>query len=491
MKNTLLYISFFIIAIMSTACEDLGLIEPDPEDRITQEVALADLDGVASHVASGFNRLINFNLYGQEMMIMPDALADNVVVGNNTGRYVGESVNQARVHIDIYNTDITETTPRTVRDRYNAYSTINDVNIALETIELIRDENVARADILEGEARFIRALSYFDLLRVYAYSPGQEVDGFNLGVVLQTDAVFNTSGIEEQDRDTNLAGYELVESDLLAAINLLPGEGEIDDFPFRPSNLAARALLARVYLYWGRYGDAATQAQLVLSNTSANLLTEDEYLGSWSATEHPESIFELEVRLVDWNTVDGVNNSLATVTNTSDADRNLNNAQGAVRASPELIAAFEPNDIRRQLWVNPTDPNFFESRKWVGEQGDFRENIPLIRYSEVLLIAAEAKARSGNEAGGRTDLNTLRTNRGLPPTSASGQAFLDLVMNERRVELNLEGHRFFDFKRLGMDIPKPASAGFSALAYTDFRVLANISDEAISNNTVLTQNPGY
>lgn len=490
MKNILSYITIFIVTILGWSCEDLDLIEPDPEDRITREVALADLDGVDSHVASGLNRLINFNYYGQEMMISPDALADNVVVGNNTGRYVGESVNQARVHINIYSNDANGGT-RTVRDGYNAYATINDANIALESLETLRDEDPARANILEGEARFIRALSYFDLLRVYAYSPGQEVDGFNLGVVIQPAAVFGTSNVQELERDTNVAGYELVESDLRAAINLLPDEGNVTDFPYRPSNLAARALLSRVYLYWGRYSDAATEAQTVLSSTMAALTTVDEYIASWSTATHPESIFELSVQAVDWNTVDGINNSLATVTNTSDASRGLNNAQGAVRASAELIAAFETNDIRRDLWVNPTDPNFFESRKWVGELGDFRENIPLIRYSEILLIAAEAKARSNNEGDGRADLNTLRANRGLPATSASGQALLDLIMNERRVELNLEGHRFFDFKRLGMDIPKPASAGFSSLAYTDFRVLSNISDAAISNNNSLEQNPGY
>ena len=115
----------------------------------------------------------------------------------------------------------------------------------------------------------------------------------------------------------------------------------------------------------------------------------------------------------------------------------------------------------------------------------------MIRFSEMLLIAAEGRARSGNDAAARTHVNNLRTNRGLAATTDGGADLINLIMNERRVEFALEGHRFFDLKRLGMDIPKAASSGVPTLQYTDFRVLSFVPNNSLNNNTNMVQNPGY
>jgi hypothetical protein len=180
---------------------------------------------------------------------------------------------------------------------------------------------------------------------------------------------------------------------------------------------------------------------------------------------------------------------MASITNSAPNGIAAGGAQFAVAGSQELKDAFEPGDIRSTLWVN--NSGRWECKKWRGELGDFRENIPLIRVSEVALIAAEARAKNSNEAGARIILNSLRSNRGLADTAASGQALLDLILNERRVELCFEGHRWFDLKRLGMDFPKPASLGVSALPYNDYRVLAPLPVDQVLLNSKLKQNPNY
>jgi hypothetical protein len=129
--------------------------------------------------------------------------------------------------------------------------------------------------------------------------------------------------------------------------------------------------------------------------------------------------------------------------------------------------------------------------KWRGEAGDFRENIPIIRISEMYLTAAEGLARSNNESGARTIYNQFRTARGLAETTASGQALLDLIMKDRRVEFAMEGHRWFDLKRLGMNIPKTAASAQQTLSYSDFRVLSFIPESELNLDDALTQNPGY
>jgi hypothetical protein len=470
-------IYILIACIGFTACEDLEFLEPKPEDRLTRELALGDLNGASGLVFRGYHRFhSNFNWYGQNFTLNGDALADNVDLLNNTGRYVGQLVNAARTTYNIY---------------ANAYQVINDENMALAVLPDLASEDPARAAVLEGQAKFARALAYFDLARVYGYEPGQEVSGFNLAVPVSPEAVFGTSNITELERSTNTEVYALVKADLQDAISLLPAEGSTASWPYLPSRTAAKAFLARVNLYEGSYATAAQLAEEVMSETGATLTDVTNHLASWSTAQHPEAIFSLNISGLDWGTVTGVNNSLATITNTNDPSRGLNSAQGVLRASVELLDAFEAGDIRRDLWENPTGPDNWEGRKWNGELGGFREHIPIMRYAEVLLIAAEGRARSGNGAAALTHLNTLRTSRGLAASTATGAALTTAIMNERRLEFVLEGHRFFDMKRTGSAIPKAAAQGGQALPYSDFRVLANIPEAALSNNSVLQQNPGY
>lgn len=469
-------IYILIACIGFTACEDLEFLEPKPEDRLTREIALADLNGASGLVFRGYHRFhSDFNWYGQQFMLNGDALADNVDLLNNTGRYVTQLVNAARATYNIYGT---------------AYQIINDETRALEVLPDLASEDPARAAILEGQAKFARALAYFDLARVYGYEPGQEVSGFNSGVPILPEAVFGTSNIFELERATNTEVYTIIKSDLQDAINLLPVEGSAG-FPYLPSRTAAKAFLARVNLYEGSYATAAQLAEEVMAETSATLTDATNHVASWATAQHPEAIFSLNISGLDWGTVTGVNNSLATITNTNDPSRGLNSAQGVLRASVELLAAFEAGDVRRDLWENPTGPDQWEGRKWNGELGGFREHIPIMRYSEVLLIAAEGRARSGNDAAALAHLNMLRTNRGLAASAASGAALTTAIMDERRLEFVLEGHRFFDMKRTGSAVPKAAAQGGQALPYSDFRILANIPEGALSNNSNLTQNPGY
>lgn len=475
-KNKLIYFIASLF-ILTTACEDLGFIEPVPEDRLTEEIALADLSGVSAVLSRGYNRMVNFNYYGRVMFLEPDALADNLEPAS-TNDLRGEIFNIVRSHISIW----TGGGNFSVRGGYNAYSTINDANIVIEKATEFRDEDSSTADLLVGEALFIRALSYFDLLRVYAYVPGNEVGGMTMGVPISPGANFGTSTISELERAPASEGFALVEADLTRALTLLPASSI-----GRASQASVRALQARLFLYLGRYADAVTAAEAAMSTTGATLTDAAGYVASWSATNHPEAIWELDVQSQDWNGVDGVNNSLATYTNT---DAFNTNARGSVKATDEMLAAYEAGDVRSTLWIEST-ADFFESRKWPGELGDFRENLPVFRYSEMLLTAAEGKARTGNEAGALTDINRLRTNRGLAASTASGAALIDLILNERRVELVMEGHRFFDLKRLGMDIPKPADTGLAPVSFTDFRILAPLSNQALGNNLALEQNPGY
>jgi hypothetical protein len=155
--------------------------------------------------------------------------------------------------------------------------------------------------------------------------------------------------------------------------------------------------------------------------------------------------------------------------------------------------SFEAGDVRKDAFQTTIDNgvSVFYSLKFPAHKGNFFNNIPVIRLSEVYLIRAEARARQNKTALAQADITLLRTNRGLAavPATTTGTDLVDLIFNERRVELHLEGHRFFDFKRRGLNIPKPA--GIPTLSYSDFKVLAPLPQAQVNLNPLIKQNPGY
>jgi hypothetical protein len=468
---------------------------------LSPALALDNAAGVQSTVLSGYRRMHEFSFYGQEANLHGDAFADNIEIVNRTGRYEQEWINGIGVFANRWAV---------------CYRAINDANYVLKYLPLLDTINTRLVpksaplptnpaafwadDILaqlEGEARFIRAFAYMELLRVYAYEPGREVNGFNLGVIIRDTPT--VSDADFRARSTNLECYEFVEDDLLAATTLMKTPTQIanSSWPtalgtfntiWRANRATAHALLARLYLYWGRYADADTQATTALTILGNPLpVTAANYLTSWSNALHPESIFELDIRTTDWSGVSGLNDSMHSITQNAIAG-----AQYVMCASAELLAVHEAGDVRRNVYVTSAATlSKPQVRKWQGEKGSFLENIPVIRRSELYLIQAEARARTNNDAGAQTAVNTIRTNRGLAATTLTGNALIALIMNERRVEFAFEGHRFFDLKRLGQDIPKTLASSVNTLPYTDFRILQQIPPDQVVLNSILDQNPGY
>lgn len=469
---------------MLVACTDL---DTSPRQSITPDIALSDLTGYESLAFSMYNRAIDFDYYGQTMMIGPEILADNLRIIANTGRYVGEEANADREHIEIWNEHV--------------YGGINDANMIIAGIdneEVTGDEDWKK--IIKGEAYFMRALFYFDLSRVYGYEPGREVNDFNLGSILRLEPTTKASDADFRARATNVQVYGQIEQDLMNAIDLLPFSAmgrppsETEFGVYRANWAAALTLLARLYLYWEKMSEAeaaATAAMRVLglSNNGVGLVPANAYVDAFSTAPHPESIFELEIRAVDWNSTDGVNNSLNSLTSNSNPA-----AQFVVGASDALMGSYEEGDVRRNTWRETTADGVtgtaYASRKWTGFKGDFLENLPVLRASELYLIRAEARYAT-NPAGAQSDINALRSRRGLGPVDAglTGQALLNRILTERRLEFALEGHRFFDLKRNARDISKHGS--FMEVPYTDYRILSNIPLRQVELNHLLEQNPGY
>ncbi len=460
-----------VLGLAAFSCSDL-----DTFDRraLPQEVILADVSGYQSFLNAAYESVNDFGYYGQTMMIGPEILADNMELIQLTGRYELEYVNAENSGLGIW---------------FNRYNGINEVNIVIGTID---NESVVgtqeEKDAIKGQALFLRALFYHDLARVYGYEPGQEVNGFEQSVILNTNPVFGLADVPDIPRATNDEVYAQIITDLTDAIALLDdADAGSGDVIFANAN-AARLLLARVYLYQGDMTNAAAQATSVITGDGSDLVQAADYVDSWDDGNnpiHPESLFESEIRLVDWNSVDGFNNSLYSLLTNDDPAGN----QFIIAASDELITEIEnqPSDVRRGMFNTEAALGGVEEfQKWRAINGarPGMENIPILRLSEAYLIAAEALGAGAGDAY----INALRNARGI---TAPVSATVNNVLRERRIEFMAEGHRWFDLKRLGRDIPKPAASLANTLPYSDHKVLPRIPQSEINLLSNLDQNPGY
>jgi tetratricopeptide (TPR) repeat protein len=486
MNRSIKILSSLLLLSLMVACN--GYLEKKPRALLTPDKVFKDSTGVIATLASAYRVMHRFDYYGRDIMLMGDVLADNARIAVNTGRYTTHINNQIFSHYAYWGGA--------------PYEAINLANFVIEESAnpTVRMSEPLR-NRLRAEALFIRALCHHDLLRAYSYEPAN-ASGFNLGVILRKKPTRGLSDAEGQARATVQESYDFVIADLQEAISLFTALGTNVSFPYRANKAAAEALLARVYLYAGKFAEAADMAETALNTVDnqappkAVLTTAANHRAAFAATPHPESIFELDINPADWSSVDGVNNSCASWTRSTSSSLPLPGPGPvyAIAASNTLSNAFPAGDSRisgaNSVWA-PAG-GFLECLKWRGDKGGFVENIPVIRYAEVVLIQAEGRARSGNDDDARDAVNRIRTNRGLsaaPPT-LTGAALINEIMLQRRLELAFEGHRFFDLKRLGLPIAKDPAQG-SALAASDPRVLSFIPTTEITLNPKLVQNPGY
>ncbi|MFM7359111.1 MAG: RagB/SusD family nutrient uptake outer membrane protein [Sediminibacterium sp.] len=503
MKTIVNKITFFAatLGFFIVGCSDKDL-SVQPRQSISSETALTSVNSVDAAVIGVYATLKSRVLYGRDFMLYGDVMADNAVATNKSGRLVGEGRNNNGAHFVNWGT---------------AYSAINDCNLVLNAIPKISAASQTLRDRWEGEMRFIRALLYHDLMRVYAYSPTYIVTASDRGgVVLRSTAVDNkdTAANFKPARASIAECYNFIINDLTISSAKLATTARAGA-PHFATRAAAQALLARVQLYNGNWAAASTAATNALTGGVGTLTTAANHVAGWRATTHPESIFEVRFAIAAESL--GVNEALQTsctsmgaigspFTNGGWGDCAPNlltlNALGisgvpsslSISNAIALPTLTRSTDVRNLLYEwggQPTNPRFIECTKYFQKSGFLNtDNVPVIRHAEVLLIRAEANLRLNNEAEALNDINTLRVNRGLTPVTLTGNSILEEILNQRLVELNMEGHRFHDLKRLGRDIVKDPSVGF-VFAITDFRVLAQIPNGELIGNPNMQQNVGY
>ncbi|TGE10388.1 RagB/SusD family nutrient uptake outer membrane protein [Hymenobacter fodinae] len=443
-------------------------LDIDPYQSVDAATALNNETNVGSAVVGMYARLDDPNLYGTNLILVPELMAVN-----NYIRFQGSFQN----YIQLANRTTNAQNTSAEGIWRAAYQAINQANLIIDALPVVSTANLKSQ--YEGEARFVRADMHFELVRLYAKQ--YQVGGGNsqLGIPINLVPV---KSVEEastlQPRATVEQVYAQVIEDLTKAIALLPKNNGT-----RASSYTAKALLARVYLQQGNFAQAGTLADDVIKNSGKALSPTLQSV----FTNRNSSETLLEIQQNDQNNAGTSNSGLAThFASIGQLGR------GDIQVLPAFAAQYEPTDARGEaalLYVGTgTRAGVLRSGKWT----TYGQNIPVIRLAEMYLIRAEAAFRAGDTPAALADINRIRTRSGATPLIAT-QLSLATILRERQLELAFEGFRIHDLKRTGTDIFIPATGSNPATTFpiTSDRLVLPIPFRETNVNTTLVQNPGY
>lgn len=370
-----------------------------------------------------------------------------------------------------------------------SYSCMLQINKILAHVK----DGETNPEILQakGEALFLRAYVYFNLVRLYGRPYYQNAAG-NPGVML---IVTDNNGISfAPPRATVKETYSQVAADLEAALPLLK-QNKGNSFAGR---YAAFALLSRLYLYMGgtfaQPDNAANQkakayADSVILNGGYALLQGAAYTGYYNSDNpaNKEDVFAINAQYAN-----------GLISNLYAMPSQINYSGGLYRPSPDLLGLLRSNDLRRKFYVKnvtPGNPNdSLACAKYMLGYVSLYSQSPAryLRLAEMYLNRAEAAVKTGDNNTALADLNTIRLRAGIGDTTGlSGQALFDEILKQRRLELAFEGHVSYDYFRNGLPMVRNYASGNSGpmtIQATDPKVVMRVPIDEITGNPNLKQN---
>jgi len=481
-----------------------SILNPEPVGQVVIDNVYQDVDGTISGLNAAYAPMASGGAYNRAIPELVDLASDD------TWTYRSE---------DQPKRFATDESNSLVQDLWDAlFEGVARSNVVLAQVpgvEFPGDQASLKNAIL-GQARFLRALYYFHLVRFYG------------GVPLFTEPVSSPKEAAVSKAPTEEV-YAQIEQDLTESSEMLPKKSELDGSrgleEGRATSGAANALLAKAYLTQEKWTDAARAAKEVIDSGEYDLFSSygDNFQGK--NENGPESVLEVQYSSAGGPTGARHNvlfgppelvrgngrQRLIATDNSREFDYPGDNPLG-------IVQDFEEGDARKEVamsnyglpdFFNPASekPRFYLVNKYfVGDAyspGNSPVNYPVLRYAEVLLIRAEALNERGQSTEAAALANQVRSRAGLGPVSegsASDQETLrKAIWKERRVELSFESKRFFDLNRTGRLAERMAAQGIEIDSAKIVehpitgkpKYLYAIPLSETSTNGNITQNPGY
>ncbi|WP_212003903.1 RagB/SusD family nutrient uptake outer membrane protein [Chitinophaga sp. HK235] len=457
-------ILLILASTISPSCNkfvEVGL----PPNKVTSDATFKDDPNATSAVVG---------LYSQVMAIT------NIASGSITA-YTGLASDELLYTLDIKNpkefqsNTISSTNGIISLDLWSRpYQYIYQANACIEGISASTGISSGVKNQLLGECLLLRSFLYFYLIQLYGNVPYINFSDYTRSATLPRTDVSEI--------------YQNIVNDLNKSKKLLtetnPTSGVV-----RPNKYAARALLARVYLYTGNWALAEEEATAVIESQKYSLVTD------------LSKVFLMNSNEAIWQIM-----PTGTIINTQEGNLFVSNSPVAVPTyliSDQLLSAFEPGDPRKTSWISTKviagRPYNFPFKYKIPAKPNtvVTEYYNILRLAEQYLIRAESRIRLGKTNAGIEDINTLRKRaRGNSSNILSDRAqnlsfddAMKYLQQERRIELFAEwGQRWFDLKRfkLASLVLKPIKP-----SWRDSDTLFPIPNSEILLNKNLTQNNGY
>lgn len=511
MKRSIEIISLVLLFVAAQSCTDV-LQRAEPSTSTTQEVALGTPAGVKA-VRAGMYTGLFAEAYNKEYMLAPSTLADGLYARPGNTRGISRNQNTEGVIAAFWEASYAGITDNDVP------GIIQMANLLIGAVK----EEVIPPDLLtqyKAEAYFMRAFAFHNLARAFSYEPNSIPNngkgaGFNLGIVLRTEPALSPEDIEYKGRATVKETYKQIESDLLTSIELF-SQVKGADKPRYATRAAAEALLARVYLYWEKWQKADKYAGLAMQHSPAHL-AEPSQMGSLFLD--PGTTIEVIFRGYIADPLNAVNEPQ------NNGKAAYTSKQWVAQVPTQDQMDLYSNDDARLAWFRPcfdelddeiltcrathpavnadtpaSEKRGLELAKWDGSLSDkYSDHIPYFRTPEMLLIQAESRLK-GAPGSAAAPLNKLRNSRGL--SDYNGTITMETILKARRREFIGEGQRYWDLKRLRMNIRKAPGTlndvNMNIVPYTAYRILNDIPDDVVAvskanapDSAVIKQNPGY
>ncbi len=500
--NSIKIVGLVLVITMLASCKKWVDYNPHEDFVITEQDYLKSESDYRNMLVSVYTPLQWIN----QVVPVGDIASDNAVSG---GENASDVLSLQQID-DYTHTPVNSTlaeiwlTAYEGVNRANYMSQYKAANLAGQKIDF------AGKEALYGEVNFLRAYYYFTLVRMFGDVP------------LFADKRLSLAESKSLKRSPKADVYKQIETDLTAAITVLPA---MQTQKGRITKYAAQALLGKVYLYQNKFDAAAAMLDNVINSNAFTLVSDFGSMFLAAGENGPESIFEIQYSNVspyyNWG---GATRGQGNYAIQQCGIRGLNgSAQMPYAAgwstnlpSQNLAAAYTAGDKRKAVTVldieayKTANPSFnityqvapykntgLYNQKYLPRKGEtsgqvelnYLNNFRIIRYADILLMAAEAynRATTPNDAKALGYLNQVRQRAFGNTTnnsSASGAALKQAIWDERRLELAMEGDRFFDLVRTGLAATK--ITGFKANKHEVFPIPQQEVD--ISG---LTQNAGY
>ncbi|MEX0646307.1 MAG: RagB/SusD family nutrient uptake outer membrane protein [Balneolaceae bacterium] len=447
MRKLKLNLIAFAAILIFQGCD--SLLDVDPRQSIDSEQALTNADNVKSVLIGAYDAIGDADLYGGWYMMTADFLAD---AGDFdfTGTFFQPREIWSKQQL--YDNSF-------VADTWNtSYEAINILNNVMSALDLLEGDD---RDRVEGEARLIRGMVYFELVRLYAppYVAGSTNDQAGVPLVLTpTEEIGEDAEVSRASVD---AVYDQIIDDLTEAKNLL------DDInperSYYVNSMVASAVLSRVHLQRGEYADARDEAHRVIDSGIYSL--RPAFADVFNQPENTsEDIFAMQ------NSAQDGTNSMFTFYSAS--------SRGDIDINQQHLDEYEAGDDRLNLFY-VDDESVTRSGKWNRPTDD---QVNIIRLAEMYLTRAEGNFRLDEEVGDTplNDINLIRDRVNLAPLTELDEA---AILHERKLELMFEGNLLHDIKRTQRNV--------GSRPYDDPKLVLPIPQREIDVNPNLCQNESY